>query len=102
MQCSRDTTASLIQECLQEATDFQAKAGEQYFRSVVVFEEIGLIELNPNFSLKVLHGLLDDVKVSFVGTSNWILDSSKMNRMVRGYRNIQLTPQAMCVPTTPK
>lgn len=45
-------------------------------------DEIGLAELNPSLPLKTLHALLDEGKVSFVGISNWVLDTSKMNRAV--------------------
>ena len=47
---------------------------------------MGLAEHSPHNPLKVIHSELeydlneDDKKVSFLGVSNWSLDSSKMNR----------------------
>lgn len=49
-------------------------------------DEIGLAELNPSLPLKTLHSLIDEGGVSFIGVSNWILDSSKMNRAIRIFR----------------
>ena len=37
-----------------------------------IFEEIGLAELSPFNSLKVLHSFLERPKISFVGISNWV------------------------------
>ena len=52
--------------------------------TVFFFDEIGLAEISKNNPLKVLHNLLEekDLKVAFVGISNWTLDASKMNRAV--------------------
>ena len=49
---------------------------------VIMFDEIGLAEISANNPLKVLHNKLEieNVKVAFVGISNWRLDASKMNR----------------------
>ena len=49
---------------------------------VIIFDEIGLAEISTNNPLKVLHNKLEieNVKVAFVGISNWRLDASKMNR----------------------
>jgi len=49
---------------------------------VIVFDEIGLAEISANNPLKVLHNKLEieNLKVGFVGISNWRLDASKMNR----------------------
>ena len=49
---------------------------------VIVFDEIGLAEISVNNPLKVLHNRLEieNVRVGFVGVSNWRLDASKMNR----------------------
>ncbi len=92
LQCSSSTTAHAISECFLEAvrthaplnlqSQFESRAGEKNFISVVILDEIGLAELNPQLPLKVLHRLLDDGNVAFVGISNWILDASKMNRAV--------------------
>ena len=54
--------------------------------STIYFDEMGLAEHSPHNPLKVIHSELeydlnkDDKKVSFLGVSNWILDSAKMNR----------------------
>ncbi|CAG9325347.1 unnamed protein product [Blepharisma stoltei] len=49
---------------------------------VIVFDEIGLAELSRYNPLKVLHKYLEkeNIKVGFIGISNWRLDASKMNR----------------------
>ena len=54
--------------------------------STIYFDEMGLAEHSPHNPLKVIHSELeydlnsDSKKVSFLGISNWSLDSSKMNR----------------------
>ena len=54
--------------------------------SLLIFDEIGLSEFAKDNPVKVLHKNLeyDGVKdgLSFVGFSNWKLDSSKMNRVL--------------------
>ena len=54
--------------------------------SLIIFDEIGLSEFAKDNPLKVLHKNLeyDGVKdgLSFVGFSNWKLDSSKLNRVL--------------------
>ena len=54
--------------------------------SLVYFDEMGLAEESPNNPLKVIHSELEyddnELKVGFVGISNWILDASKMNRTI--------------------
>jgi hypothetical protein len=80
LQCSHSTTASLIRDCFRQADKIQQSGSS--LLSVVIMEEIGLSELNPKQPLKVIHGLLDNFDVAFVGTSNWVLDPAKMNRAV--------------------
>ena len=54
--------------------------------STIYFDEMGLAEHSPHNPLKVIHSELEydlnegNKKVAFIGVSNWILDSSKMNR----------------------
>ena len=54
--------------------------------STIYFDEMGLAEHSPHNPLKVIHSELeydlneDNKKISFIGISNWSLDSSKMNR----------------------
>lgn len=55
---------------------------------MVVIEEVGLIELSTELSLKVLHGLLDKRNVAFVGLTNWVLDQAKMNRSVNSTTSV--------------
>ena len=51
--------------------------------SVILFDEMGLAEISPFNPLKVIHSKLDgNQKIAFVGISNWVLDASKMNRVV--------------------
>ena len=54
--------------------------------SLIIFDEIGLSEFAKDNPVKVLHKNLeyDGVKdgLSFVGLSNWKLDSSKLNRVL--------------------
>ena len=53
---------------------------------VLYFDEMGLAEESPNNPLKVIHSELEyddnDLKIAFVGISNWKLDASKMNRTI--------------------
>ncbi|ETO11311.1 hypothetical protein RFI_26065, partial [Reticulomyxa filosa] len=46
------------------------------------WDEIGLAEHSKHSPLKILHQLLEDPKISFVGISNWPLDATKMNQMI--------------------
>ena len=54
------------------------------FIPAVFFDEMGLAENSINNPLKVIHSQLEydenEHKVAFIGISNWVLDSSKMNR----------------------
>ena len=54
------------------------------FIPAVFFDEMGLAENSVNNPLKVIHSQLEydenEHKVAFIGISNWVLDSSKMNR----------------------
>ncbi|ETO00927.1 hypothetical protein RFI_36513, partial [Reticulomyxa filosa] len=110
-QCSKLTTADLIQKRWDNAVAFQEKlkraatngresdekeekkassnaSGEmatKVNRSVVLWlDEMGLAEQSPSQPLKVLHKLLEeeDRIIGFVGLSDRKLDAAKMNRMV--------------------
>ena len=58
------------------------------------FDEMGLAEISEKEPLKVIHSILEfdkdydenKTKFPFVGISNWVLDSSKMNRAI--YLNV--------------
>jgi len=68
-------------------TDAAIKSGpvptDAAFVSVVVLDEVGLAEDSPRMPLKVLHALLEERQVPFVGISNWALDPAKMNRAIQ-------------------
>ena len=49
---------------------------------VLLLDEIGLAEESPHKPLKILHQLLEHAEISFVGLSNWSLDSAKINRCI--------------------
>ena len=57
--------------------------------SSIYFDEMGLAEISKNNPLKVIHSELEfdeyeeKEKISFIGISNWPLDTSKMNRGIR-------------------
>ncbi|ETO31658.1 hypothetical protein RFI_05462 [Reticulomyxa filosa] len=51
-------------------------------KAVLLLDEIGLAEHSKHSPLKILHQLLEDPKISFVGISNWPLDAAKMNRVI--------------------
>lgn len=48
----------------------------------MVLDEIGLAEQSKHNPLKVMHSLLEPPRVATVGISNWVLDASKMNRVI--------------------
>ena len=60
------------------------KGNQIDFIPAVFFDEMGLAENSVNNPLKVIHSQLEydenEHKVAFIGISNWVLDSSKMNR----------------------
>jgi len=79
---SETSTSEGISHVFRRGEKYLEQEGED--RPVVVFDEIGLAELSPYNPLKVLHPLLEkkDMKVGFIGLSNWTLDLSKMNRLI--------------------
>jgi len=52
--------------------------------SAIYFDEMGLAELSESNPLKVIHSQLEyddnELKIAFIGISNWPFDASKMNR----------------------
>ena len=95
-QGSLNSTSEGVQGIFKKAKEI-LEAKNKEIISTIYFDEIGLAEHSPHNPLKVLHSELeydDDndkdkdkdnskqnkKKVSFVGVSNWNLDSSKMNR----------------------
>jgi len=83
-QCSPLSTSAGIIDTFKSAKQFQKNKKDPSFVSVVVLDEIGLAEDSPQMPLKVLHSLLEEKQVAFVGISNWALDPAKMNRGVSG------------------
>ena len=55
---------------------------QQKRRVIVFLDEIGLAEHSPHRPLKVLHKLLENPDIAFIGLSNWGLDAAKMNRVI--------------------
>lgn len=52
---------------------------------MIYLEEIGLAEISPHNTLKVLHQTLENPDIAIACISNWPLDQSKMNRMLSIY-----------------
>ena len=77
-----------------ERNKLNQKIREKLF--LFYFDEMGLADVSPHEPLKVIHSILEfdkdytenKKKFPFVGISNWILDSSKMNRGI--YLNVPL------------
>lgn len=82
-QCSPLSTSAGIIDTFKSARQFQKNKNDPSFVSVVVLDEIGLAEDSEQMPLKVLHSLLEEREVAFIGISNWALDPAKMNRGVR-------------------
>jgi hypothetical protein len=54
----------------------------------ISMDELGLAEIADDNPLKILHPLLDNLKdIGFIGLSNWVMDVSKMNRVLLISRN---------------
>ena len=87
-QCSRQSTSSEIDTVFQRAINRQNKycSAKLQVRCVVCIDEAGLPD-ERHESLKVLHHYLDNPVVSFVATSNHMLDASKTNRAITLYRS---------------
>lgn len=85
-QGSEYSTSKGVEKVFERAENSYKDGGKltQNKIPVVVFDEIGLAEISKNNPLKVLHFKLEieNIKVGFVGISNWQLDSSKMNRVL--------------------
>ena len=81
-QGSEYCTSESILSVFARAEKYLNATTEKDILPVIWFDEIGLAELSPNNPLKVLHNKLEieNIKVAFVGISNWRLDASKMNR----------------------
>lgn len=80
-QCSEHSTAQDIEAVFKKAIAYEKQYGARS-RAVVLLDEVGLAENAKAMPLKVLHKLLEEPKVGFIGLSNWTLDPAKMNRAV--------------------
>ncbi|KAL4504670.1 hypothetical protein ABPG73_021517 [Tetrahymena malaccensis] len=86
-KCTSKRTAEVLQDGVKRQEEFESKEkGQIENLCLICFDEIGLAEISPHNPLKVLHEYLERRIVSFVSISNWPLDASKMNRMLRIYR----------------
>ena len=87
-QCSRQSTSSEIDTVFQRAISRQNKYSSANLQMycVVCIDEAGLPD-ERHESLKVLHYYLDNPEVSFVATSNHMLDAAKTNRAVTLFRS---------------
>ena len=82
-QGSATCTSKGVQKTFNKARNFARKNKDMM--GLVFFDEMGLAEDSPENPLKVLHAELEkeEDKVAFLGLSNWTLDASKMNRVIR-------------------
>ncbi|WAR16707.1 R213A-like protein, partial [Mya arenaria] len=98
-QCSPLSSPEGIVATFRQCAQFQKDRNLSTFVSTVVLDEVGLAEDSPRMPLKTLHPLLEDgcqgderpeknMKVSFVGLSNWALDPAKMNRGIFVQRDV--------------
>ena len=82
-QGSETSTAEGIKQVFMKALTSQTKNKNKKIIPLVFFDEMGLAERSSNNPLKVIHFLLEkdtNDSVPFLGTSNWKLDASKINR----------------------
>ena len=85
-QGSLNSTSEGVKAIFEKAREILKVKENKEKISTIYFDEMGLAEHSPHNPLKVIHSELeydlneDDKKVSFLGVSNWVLDSSKMNR----------------------
>ena len=81
-QGSSSCTSESIIKAFENAENYLKSKTTDELLPVVVFDEIGLAEISKYNPLKVLHERLEreNIKVGFIGISNWRLDASKMNR----------------------
>ncbi|ETO01640.1 hypothetical protein RFI_35801 [Reticulomyxa filosa] len=78
-QCTQNSKALGIKERWDQA--MRHSEGD-LVKPMLLLDEIGLAEHSEHSPLKVLHHLLENPKISFVGLSNWPLDAAKMNRVI--------------------
>jgi len=84
-QGSRTSTSKGILKIFEKArSSLSNKEFSRDIISAIYFDEMGLAEISKNNPLKVIHSQLEyddnEMKVAFIGISNWPFDASKMNR----------------------
>ena len=88
-QGALNSTSEGVKEVFDKAREILNVKENKEKISTFYFDEMGLAEHSPHNPLKVLHSELEydsnehdehNKKISFLGISNWTLDSSKMNR----------------------
>ena len=85
-QGALNSTSEGVERIFNKAREILNTHDNKEIISTILFDEMGLAEHSIHNPLKVIHSNLDDDlnkdnnKISFIGVSNWELDSSKMNR----------------------
>ncbi|ETN99171.1 hypothetical protein RFI_38310, partial [Reticulomyxa filosa] len=77
-QCTQDSKPFGIEKRWKQAKNLE----NDKTKSMLLLDELGLAERSSHSPLKILHHLLENPDISFVGLSNWPLDAAKMNRVV--------------------
>ena len=80
LQCTKLTTFEMIAKEWGNAT--RTQNSEESPQSVLFLDEIGLAGHSERRPLTVLHNLLENPTMAFIGTSRGPLDSAKMNRAI--------------------
>ncbi|ETN98085.1 hypothetical protein RFI_39437, partial [Reticulomyxa filosa] len=78
-QCTQNSKAFRIKERWNQA---MSHSESKFVKPLLLLDEIGLAEHSKHSPLKVLHHLLENPKILFIGLSNWPLDAAKMNRVI--------------------
>ena len=85
-QGALNSTSEGVKAIFDKAREILGVSENKEKISTIYFDEMGLAEHSPHNPLKVIHSELEydskeeNKKVAFIGVSNWILDSAKMNR----------------------
>jgi hypothetical protein len=85
------TTSLQVKAIFDEAekqfkTDREKNVSNKQY--AISMDELGLAEIADDNPLKILHPLLDNLNgMGFIGLSNWVMDVSKMNRVLLISRN---------------
>ena len=93
-QGALNSTSEGVEKIFKKAREVLKSDDKDEIISTILFDEMGLAEHSPHNPLKVIHSNLEydsneeedneekieRKKISFIGLSNWELDSAKMNR----------------------